>query len=116
MVCGLLYHELLETRKRAEAALQEQTHELRESGKKLKDLMESVPLGISTSTPEGQVTEINSAVVDMFDYNSKESFLEVPASAHYYDPRDRERFIELLKQGSVEGFEARFKRKDGTVY
>lgn len=81
-----------------------------------RDLMESIPIGISISTPEAQISEINSTVVDMFGYDSKESFSKLPASAHYYDLQDRERLIELLKEGSVKDFETRFKRKDGTVF
>ncbi len=101
--------ELEEERKRAEEAL-------RESEKKFRDLMENVPIGISISTPDGKVTEVNAVAVNMFGYDSKEGFLRVPASAHYYDQKDRERFIKLHREGFVKDFEARFERKDGTVF
>ena len=95
-------------RKRAEEAL-------RESEERLRNLMETVPVGISISTSEKGVIEINPAVLEIFGYNSKEEFLKIPASAHYYESKERERFLELHEKGVVKDFEARFKRKDGAV-
>ncbi len=95
-------------RKQAEKALQD-------SEQRLKYLMSSVPVGISVSTPEGQVLEANDLAVDMLGYDSKESFLSVSATAHYYDPQDRERFVELFKGGSVHNLEVRLKRRNGSL-
>ncbi|MCZ7405840.1 MAG: PAS domain-containing protein [Candidatus Methanoperedens sp.] len=88
--------------------------QLQESGE-LK-LMESIPIGISISTLEGRTIEVNSMMLKIFGYDSKESFLKTPASAFYYDPRDWKRFVELAKKDMGKDFEARFKRKDGTVF
>jgi two-component system cell cycle sensor histidine kinase PleC len=79
-------------------------------------LMESIPIGISISTLEGRTIEVNSMMLKIFGYDSKESFLKIPSSAFYYDPRDWKRFVELAKKGMCRDFEARFKRKDGTVF
>jgi len=88
--------------------------QLQESGE-LK-LMESVPIGISITTLEGRTIEVNSMMLKIFGYDSKETFLKIPASAFYYDPQDWKRFIELAKKGMCKDFEARVKRKDGTVF
>ncbi len=88
--------------------------QLQESGE-LK-LMESIPIGISITTLEGRTIEVNSMMLKIFGYDSKESFLKIPASAFYYDPGDWKRFVKLAKKGMCKDFEASFKRKDGTVF
>ncbi|MCG2777424.1 MAG: PAS domain S-box protein, partial [Desulfobacterales bacterium] len=89
-----------------------------ESERKSINLIENVPVGIALSTPgaEGSVTEINSTLLKILGYQSKDEFLKLPASVHYYDLKERERFSELRKQGPVKNYETRFKRKDGSVF
>lgn len=90
---------------------------LRESERKFKNLIEGVPIGISISTPDGNVTESNTNLWKLFGYASKEEFMVVPAISHYYDPEERKRFVaKLIKEGSVTDFETRYKRKDGAVF
>jgi PAS domain S-box-containing protein len=89
---------------------------LRESDKRIRSLMESLPVGVLISTIEGAVTEVNSAMWKIFGYRSKKEFLKVPFPLLYHDPKDRRRFFELLKKDAVKDFEARFKRKDGTIF
>ena len=96
-------------------------HELAEEkmlkgNKSYRDLMEAFPVGISISSPEGNVIDINSTGLKMFGYDSKEDFIKIPPSGHYYDEKDRECFIELHKNGLAKDFESRFIRKDGTVF
>ncbi|UCC20489.1 MAG: PAS domain S-box protein, partial [Promethearchaeota archaeon] len=89
---------------------------IRESERKLMDLIESVPVGISITTLNGKVIECNSNAYQVFGYDSKEEFLETPVIDLYNTPRDRDRFIELHKLGLVKDFEAEFKRKNGTIF
>ena len=89
---------------------------IRESEKRLIDLIEAVPVGISITTPEGRVVECNSQAFKVFGINSKEEFLKLPVLTRYSDPKDRERFIILHEQGLVKDFEAKFTRKDGKVF
>ena len=89
---------------------------LRTSEEKFRDLIENLPVGVALSVPEGVITEMNQAMVKIFGYDSKEEFQEVPASARYVNPRDRERYLELLEKGLAKNFEAQYKRKDGTVF
>ena len=89
---------------------------LKESEKKLKDIIEAIPVGILISNPEGVITEINSQVFKIFGYDSKKDFLKIPALDHYYNPDDRDLFIKMLESGLVKNFELKFKRKDGTIF
>ena len=96
-------------------------HELAEekmlkNNRRFRDIMEAIPVGISISSPEGDVIEVNSTGLKMLGYDSKEDFYKIPESAHYYDEKDRERFTELHKNGLVKDFESRFIRKDGTLF
>ncbi len=53
----------------------------------------------------------------MHGYESKEEFMQIPASARYYDIEDRKRLLELIaKQGKAKDFEVRLKRKDGSLF
>lgn len=52
----------------------------------------------------------------MHGYTSREEFLRVPVQGRYYDLRDRERMLNLLKSGMVKDFEVQLKRRDGTPF
>lgn len=82
----------------------------------LTNLMSSIPVGISVSTPDGRVIEANKAIIEMFGFNSLEEFVNYPAIEYYYNPEDRNRFIKLLEKGRVIDFELRVKRHDGTYF
>ncbi len=97
-------------------SLRKATQELAGSELKYSNLTESVPVGISVSTPDGRIIEVNPSVIKMFGFDSKEEFVSYPATDYYYDPHDRETFIELHKKGPVRDFELRVKRKDGTSF
>ncbi|MFX1569124.1 MAG: PAS domain S-box protein [Promethearchaeota archaeon] len=96
-------------RKKAEVKIQE-------SEKKLTDLIEAVPVGISITTPEGKIIECNSHAVQMHGYESKEELLKVPVINLYKNHSDREKFIELHKKQKVTDFEVQFRRKDSTIF
>ncbi len=92
-------------------------NQLQESEAKLKNIMESVPIGISVSTSEGKVLELNQACLKIFGYNSKEEMLKIPVVNHYHNPYDRERLIKLLKKnGVVRDFEVQLNRRDGSLF
>jgi PAS domain S-box-containing protein len=80
------------------------------------NLIETLPVGISITSPEGQVMHINAAGLRMFGYASREDFLKDPASDHYVHKEDRERFKSLHQQGLARDFETLFVRKDGTTF
>ncbi|MFQ5981447.1 MAG: PAS domain S-box protein [Candidatus Heimdallarchaeota archaeon] len=90
--------------------------DLRDSEEKYHNLIENVPVGISVSTPEGEIIDANTPLLKMLGYDSKEEFLKTAAHTHWFDPKDREKHIEHLDNGVAEGFDSRFKRKDGSVF
>ncbi|HEB13240.1 MAG TPA: PAS domain S-box protein [Actinobacteria bacterium] len=96
--------------------LKEAEEALKTSEAKFRELIENAPIGIAITTPKGEVIDSNQAITDLFGYKSKKEALSMPVSQHYYDAKERERFMEEFKKGPVKGFETRFKRKDGTVF
>ncbi|KKM06517.1 hypothetical protein LCGC14_1743180, partial [marine sediment metagenome] len=89
---------------------------IRISERKLKTLMEAVPIGISISNPEGIISDINSEALRLFGYASKEEMLQTPAKDFYYFEEDGRHFVELLeKNGFVKDFEFLSQRVDGTT-
>jgi len=84
---------------------------------RFRKLVEDNPVGMSISTPEGKVIEANPAALKMFGYESIEEFHEISMNSHWFDPKDKDRFLlELVKHSIVTGFEARLKRKDGSPF
>jgi PAS domain S-box-containing protein len=99
-------------RKRVEAELEKITKEYR-------DIFEMVPIGLYRTSPDGKYLSANPAVARNLGYDSVEDLLN---SVHdigtqvYNDPKERDRAFRLMKeQGFLENFEARFRRKDGSI-
>ncbi len=90
--------------------------ELKESEDELENLIKNIPVGMAITTPQGEVVEANPAIIKALGYNSKEEFLKIPVSEHYYTHLDRELFVKVLSKGNVKDFKTRFKRKDGTIF
>ncbi|MFB0536673.1 MAG: GAF domain-containing protein [Anaerolineae bacterium] len=96
-------------RKRAEEAL-------RESEERYRSLFEGVPVGLYRTTPEGQILDANSALVEMLGYPDRDSLVEVNAADVYVNAEDRRRWQTLMEsEGVVPGFEAQLRRRDGTI-
>ncbi len=71
----------------------------------------------NTSGPEGRCIAANSAIVDMFGFDSKEEFFNSPVVDLYQNSDDRRKFSEKMKrEGFVVNEELRLKRKDGTIF
>ena len=90
--------------------------EIIESEKKIKDLIDAVPLGITISNPEGKIFEANSCSIEMFGFDSKEEFLKTPANKFFADPTNRLQYMQLLENGPVREFETKFKHKNGKLF
>ncbi len=97
-------------------SLRTATEKLRDSERRFRNLLETVPVGITVSTPEGEIIEANSAIVQMFGFDTKEEFVLIPASEYYYFPEDRKRFVEAHDKDAVIDLELTVKRKDGTPF
>ncbi|MFQ5980378.1 MAG: PAS domain S-box protein [Candidatus Heimdallarchaeota archaeon] len=89
---------------------------LQETDERLRNLLEVVPMSLSISNEEGDFLECNPAAWKIAGYDSKEDFQQVNAQEMWHNPKDREKHIKLIKQGPVREFEAKFRRKDGTIF
>jgi PAS domain S-box-containing protein len=114
-------------RKRAEAELQryhehlaelveERTSELRESEKRYRTLFDGVPVGLYRATPDGQIVEVNPALVGMLGYPSRKALVAVNMADLSVESEERIRWQEWMERdGLVRDFEARLQRYDGEV-
>ncbi|MEZ0395931.1 MAG: PAS domain S-box protein [Anaerolineales bacterium] len=99
-------------RKRAE-------EKLRQSEETYRNLFHNAQVGLfRTRISDGKILESNEQLARMFGYESREEFIaEYVTSQNYVDPGTRERMLELLRRdGSIQNFEARFYRKDRSIF
>lgn len=96
-------------RKHAEQALKES--ELRFRG-----LFENATIGIYQTTPEGKTIMANPTLLKITGYDSIEEFSKLDVKKIYADVSLREVFKrEIEVNGLILGFEAQWKKKDGTL-
>ncbi|EFI36335.1 multi-sensor hybrid histidine kinase [Desulfonatronospira thiodismutans ASO3-1] len=85
-----------------------------------RDLLENAPTGIFTSTPEGKLIYVNSALARMFGYDSPQDMVESVtdiASQLYANPADRAAFLRHLEdKKELVNHEYRMRRRDGTEF
>ena len=97
--------ELLAARKQAE--------------QKYQSIFENSMDGIFQSSPEGRYLNLNPAMARLYGYASPKEMIESIrniATQIYVEPEKRSSFVSLLEsQDSVENFEARNYRKDGSI-
>jgi PAS domain S-box-containing protein len=94
------------------------SRELRLVESRYHDIVEHSPQGIYQTTPAGQGLTVNAACARILGYATPEDLLASGLSAQslYVDPGKRDDFTkELAAHGTVVGFEARMRRKDGSI-
>lgn len=86
----------------------------------LQDIVNSAPIGVFTSTPDGRYMSVNPALAKMFGYETPEDLIASItdiATQVYVDPADREAFnLRMTEHAKVIDYECRFKRKDETEF
>ena len=99
-------------RKHAEEAL-------RQAQENYRDIVEHAVYGIFQSEPGGRFLSVNTALARIYGFDTPQEMLRSidDISAQIYaDPSDREKFIRLLQaEGVINGFEARNRKKDGSI-
>jgi len=87
-----------------------------ESEQQYRSLFDEVPIGLYRTTPLGRFLDINPALVSLLGYPNREMLMNVSGSDIYVDPRDRNRWLDLIKrEGIVRDFTVRFRKYDGTI-
>jgi PAS domain S-box-containing protein len=105
-------HEDIQGRKEAEEAL-------RLSEERYRAIFENSLVGIFQSTPEGRYLRVNPAFARIYGYESPEdAILSITdiGTQIFVDVVDRKRCLTILSEtGRLERFEARTRRKDGSI-
>lgn len=87
--------------------------ELRTSEERYRRLFEDAQEGITITTPDGEIKEVNPAAAQILGY-SREELLSMNAADLYVDPAERaEAAKELQAEGSLRGREIHLRRADG---
>jgi len=91
---------------------------LRKSEEKYRNIYENAVEGFFQSTPEGRFISVNPAFSKMLGYDNPEdlvSSISDIAAQYYASTEDRKLYKKILKKnGKVENFEFKAKRKDGS--
>lgn len=97
----------------------EAERKIRESEETYRNLFQNAQVGLfRTRISDGKILESNEQLAHMFGYDSRETFIaEYVTSQNYVDPGTRERMLrELQEHGEVRNFQARFYRKDRSIF
>jgi len=97
----------------------EAERKIRESEETYRNLFQNAQVGLfRTRISDGKILESNEQLARMFGYDSREAFIaEYVTSQNYVDPGTRERMLrELREHGEVRNFQARFYRRDGSIF
>ncbi|HPJ12097.1 MAG TPA: PAS domain S-box protein [Caldisericia bacterium] len=92
---------------------------IQESEKTYRNLFQNAQVGLfRTRIHDGKILESNEQLAKMFGYDDREKFLsEYITSENYVDEGTREKMLEIIKEkGFIKNFEARFYRKDKSIF
>ena len=90
--------------------------ERRASEARYRLLFERNLAGVYRSTADGTILDCNDACARIFGYESREEFLGANANDFYFDDRERDRIVQLLReQRQSTNLELRLRRRDGTT-
>jgi len=90
---------------------------LRRSEVRYRSLVQTAVYGIYRARLEGQFLDVNPALIGMLGYNSALEVLALdPQNDVFLNPGEYTRLVdEFRRTGRMDGFEARWKRKDGSA-
>jgi PAS domain S-box-containing protein len=90
---------------------------LRRSEVRYRSLVQTAVYGIYRSSLEGRFLDVNPALIGMLGYNSALEVLALdPQKDVFVDPAEYTRLVdEFRRTGRMDGFEVRWKRKDGGI-
>ena len=86
------------------------------SEERYRTLFDAVPVGLYRTASDGRISHANRAMAQMLGYSSVESLIGSDAIKLYAEPAVREEWVRRLQaEGTVQGYEARLLRRDGTA-
>ncbi len=90
---------------------------LRRSEVRYRSLVQTAVYGIYRSSLDGRFLDVNPALIGMLGYNSAVEILALdPQKDVFVDPAEYTRLVdEFRRSGRMDGFEVRWKRKDGGI-
>jgi two-component system cell cycle sensor histidine kinase/response regulator CckA len=90
---------------------------LRRSEVRYRSMVQTAVYGIYRSSLEGQFLDVNPALIGMLGYSSALEVLALdPQKQVFVDPAEYSRLVdEFRRTGRMDGFEVRWKRKDGSA-
>ncbi len=106
-------------RSHLEEMVKEKVEELRQAENRYRAIFENSLNGIFQTTLNGQFLACNPALARMHGYATPAEMIGSVTDIGrqlYVNPGDRDRFLQLLRQGPVTDFEARMYRKDGSTF
>ncbi|HET7433102.1 MAG TPA: EAL domain-containing protein, partial [Thermoanaerobaculia bacterium] len=90
--------------------------ELRASEARFRLLFERNLAGVFRTTTDGRILDCNEACARIFGYESRDEFIAAHANEVYFDPADRTRVLQMLRdQKSLSNIELRMRRPDGSA-
>ena len=79
-----------------------------------KTIFDHIPVALYLTTPDGHIIDANAALAELLGFPAKEELLGTLTSDLFVRPREQEKERLLLERdGTVHGFEARLRRRDG---
>lgn len=92
---------------------------IKETEETYRNLFQNAQVGLfRTRISDGKILESNEQLARMFGYESREEFIKkYVTSQNYVDAGTREKMLKILKRdGVIKNFEARFYRKDKSIF
>jgi diguanylate cyclase (GGDEF)-like protein/PAS domain S-box-containing protein len=105
-------------RTRLEQLVEERTRQLRQSEEEFRTLFEAAPVALVLSRlPDHHVVAANTRLAEMSGIESAAAVIGEYGPDFWENPEDRKRLVELVREkGTVDGFVAKMKAKDGRPY
>jgi len=82
-----------------------------------RELFEHNPAAVYRTTVDGHLLDCNEAMVRLFGYPDRQSFLAQPVAALFWDPEERPRLLRhLLEEDILRNVEVRFRKRNGELF
>jgi len=113
------YEQIAATEEELRANLSELTRQeetLRDNEERYRQFFKTTLDSVFITTPDGQWVDCNDALVETFGYGSRKEIFDLPVTAFYAHPEQRDEFLKIVERdGYVKERPLQFKKKDGSI-